>query len=184
MKKTLILYTSGCGSTKKYASDIANAINGDACALKKFKWKDIDNYQIVIYGGWISNGVIKGVDDFLYKYDECLKDKDVIVFANGMSFPTDETRKELINRNYLSPYHVRFYQLRGNFDFNKLKWTQKMMIKAGIKIFERDPNATPEQKMLKNVLATPIECYDSAKIERIITVVRQIENEPIEAKTE
>ncbi len=184
MKKTLVLYTSGCGSTQKYATDIAHAVDGDVFPLKKFKWKNIDDYQIVVYGGWVKNGLIQGIDDFLYDYDSRLKDKDVLVFSCGMSVPTDEGRKELIDRNYLSPYHIRYYQVRGDFDFKKLKWAQKLTLKASIKILMNNPDATPEQKMVGNVLDTPIEYYDREKIERMITVIRKIESEPIEAKVE
>lgn len=184
MKKTLVLYTSNCGSTQKYATDIAHAVDGDVLPLKKFKWKNIDDYQIVVYGGWVNNGTIKGIDDFLYDYENRLKDKDVLVFACGMSITSETGRKELIDRNYLSPYHIRFYQVRGNFDFQKLSWTQKMMMKAAIKMAANNPEATPDQQALAKILDTPIECYDREKIERIITVIRQIENEPIEAKVE
>lgn len=182
MKKTLVLYESNCGSTEKYAKDIANAIDGTAMPIKKFKWKNIDEYKIVVFGGWVNNGAIQGINDFLYDYENRLQDKDVIVFSCGMSIPTDKGRKELIDRNYLSPYHIRYYQVRGSFSFNKLKFVQKMMMKASIKMIANSPDATDEQKMLVNVLDTPLDYYDSEKIERIITVIRSIQNAPIENK--
>lgn len=184
MKNTLVLYTSNCGSTQKYATDIAHAVDAEVMPLKKFKWKNIDDYQIVVFGGWVNNGSIQGINDFLYDYENRLKDKDVIVFSCGMSVPTDKGRKELIDRNYLSPYHIRYYQVRGDFDFSKLKFTQKMMMKTSIRMIANSPDATPEQKMLVDVLNTPLEYYDREKVERIISVIRQIQAEPIEAKTE
>lgn len=182
MKKILVLYESNCGSTEKYAKDIANATNGIAMPLKKFKWKTIDEFSIVVFGGWVNNGAIQGINDFLYDYENRLKDKDVIVFSCGMSIPTDKGRKELIDRNYLSPYHIRYYQVRGSFSFSKLKFVQKMMMKASIKMIANSPDATEEQKMLVSVLDTPLDYYDSEKIERIISVIRSIAEAPKESE--
>ena len=49
--RTLILYTSKTGSTKKYAEDIAHAVNGDVFPLKKYKWKDVGDYDSIVFGG-------------------------------------------------------------------------------------------------------------------------------------
>ena len=184
MKKILVLYTSSCGSTERYANDIAHAVDAEVMPLKKFKWKNIDDYQIVVFGGWVNNGAIQDIDDFLYDYENRLADKDVLIFSCGMSVPTEDGRKELIDRNYLSPYHVRYYQVRGSFDFSKLKFMQKMIMKNSIKLIANSPDATPEQKMLTTVLDTPLEYYDVAKVERIISVIRKLVNEPTEVKAE
>lgn len=182
MKKTLILYESNCGSTEQYAKDIANAVDGISMPIKKFKWKTIDEYRIVVFGGWVNNGTIQGINDFLYDYENRLADKDTIVFSVGMSIPTDKGRKELIDRNYLSPYHIRYYQVRGSFDFSKLKFMQKLMMKASIKVIANSADASEEQRALTNVLDSPLEYYDREKVERMITVIRQLQNIPEETK--
>lgn len=182
MKKVLVLYTSNTGSTETYANDIAHGVDGDVMPLKKFRWKNIDDYQIVVYGGWVNNGAIQGINDFLYDYENRLANKDVLIFSCGMSFPTENGRKELIDRNYLSPYHVRFYQVRGSFDFKKLNFFQKMIMKSSIKMIANSADATPEQKMLTTVLDAPLEYYDREKVERILTVIRKLQDEPIETE--
>jgi len=176
--KTLVLYTSLTGSTEKYAKDIASAVNGDVFPLKSFKWRNIKDYSIVVYGGWIQGGTIKGLDKFLQHWDKDLKKKDVIIFSCGMTFPTEEGRHVLIEQNLLDLYHVRYYQLRGNFDINKLKPIYKFMIQNSIKMIVNDPDATEDQKALAGIKDHPIVCYDAPKVEKVISVIRSLEVAP------
>lgn len=176
--KTLVLYTSLTGSTEKYAKDIASAVNGDACSLKSFKWKNIKNYSIVVFGGWIQGGTIQGLNKFLQHWDKELKGKDVILFSCGMTIPTEEGRHILIEQNLLDLYHVRYYQFRGCFDINKLKFPYKLLIQSSLKMIANDPDATEDQKALSDIKYHPIECYDGAKVEKVVSVIRTLEVAP------
>ena len=51
--RTLIVYESQSGSTKKYAEDIAKAVSADLLPLKKFKAKIIPDYDCIVFGGWV-----------------------------------------------------------------------------------------------------------------------------------
>lgn len=182
--KTIVLFESSTGSTEKYAKDIANKIGGDVSPLKKFKWKNLKNYDCVIFGGWVLNGKIQGLDNFLAHYDE-MNDakKNILVFSSGLSFPSPEGRKDLINRNILDLYHVRYYQLRGSFDINKLNWKYKLAMKLMVKKITGDPNSSPEQvSMYSSFLTTPIEYYDYEKVDKIVAVVNKLSLEPIDVE--
>ena len=175
--RTLILYTSQTGSTQKYAEDIASSIGGDVFPSKKFKWKNLKNYDTVVFGGWVRGGKIQGLDDFLSHYDD-MEDKNVLIFSSGMSYTNDQTRKEMISANVLDIYHVRYYQLRGSFDFNKLGTVNKMMFNMGIKQLSADPNQAAVVSMMETVKETPIEYYDDDGINRILTVLHRLVAEP------
>lgn len=177
MKKTLILYCSNTGDTKKYAEDIASQVSADIFPLKKFKWKKIDDYDIVLFAGWVMGGEIKGLNDFLSHWDDDLKSKDVIVIGNGMGMATPETRKRLIDQNLLDMYHIRFYQFQGSFDMDRLNLTYKLLMKASIKRLEADPNATAAEKSITTIIDNPISYYDHAKVERVVEVIHTIERE-------
>lgn len=176
--KTLVLYTSMTGSAEKYAKDIASAVNGDAFPLKKFNWRKINDYGIVVYGGWIMGGTIQGLNKFFQHWDKQLKSKQVIIFSSGMTIPTAEGRHILIEQNLLDLYHVRYYQFRGSFDITKLHFPYKFMINNSIRMAVNDPNASEDQKSLALVKDHPIVAYDGEKVERVITVIRGLENAP------
>ncbi len=179
MKKTLILYVSNTGNTKKYCEDIASAVSADVMPLKKFKWKKIDDYDIVVFGGWIMGGNIKGLNDFLSHWDYELDGKDVIVIGVGMGYPTSETRKALINQNILDLYHLRFYQFQGSFDYEKLNGMNKMMMKASIAKLASDPTISSGEASILDIMERPIEVYDQEKVNKVVSVINML---AVEAK--
>ena len=177
--RTLIIYESQAGSTKRYAEDIARAVGGDVLPLKKFKEKMIKNYDTLVFGGWVRGSKIVGADDFLASYD-AMNGKNVILFAVGMSIANAESRKNLISANILDLYHVRFYQFQGGFDFNKLNFKNKFLFNTAIRQIENDPNATPDMKMVSYVKDHPVEYYDQAKVDRVVSVINSLSLENVQ----
>lgn len=171
--RTLILYTSKTGNTKKYAEDIAQAVNGDVFPLKKYKWKDPGDYDSIVFGGWVMGGKIQGIDDFLSHYDE-ISDKNILVFSSGMGFVTSESRDRLISGNVLDIYHIRYYQLRGSFDYSKLHFPYNFMINTSLRALRKDPDSAQDLSMVENLKETPLEFYDQQGIDRIISVLHRL----------
>lgn len=171
--RTLILYTSKTGSTKKYAEDIAHAVNGDVFPLKKYKWKDVGDYDSIVFGGWVMGGKIQGIDDFLSHYDE-ISDKNILVFSSGMGFVTSESRDRLISGNVLDIYHIRYYQLRGSFDYSKLHFPYNFMINTSLRALRKDPDSAQDLSMVENLKETPLEFYDQQGVDRIISVLHRL----------
>ncbi len=171
--RTLILYTSKTGNTKKYAEDIAQAVNGDVFPLKKYKWKDVGDYDSIVFGGWVMGGKIQGIDDFLSHYDE-ISDKNILVFSSGMGFVTSESRDRLISGNVLDIYHIRYYQLRGSFDYSKLHFPYNFMINTSLRALRKDPDSAQDLSMVENLKETPLEFYDQQGVDRIISVLHRL----------
>ena len=178
--RTLVLYFSKTGSTKKYAEDIAAALKCDVLPFKKFNKKWVDDYDTIIFGARVVGSRIQKMDDFLMHYD-LMKDKNIILFAVGMSLVTKETRANLISGNLLDLYHVRFYQLRGSFDFKKLSFFERILMNNSLRMIANDPNASADQQMLLSIKETPLDYYDNAGVDRIISVVRKLDTVVAEA---
>lgn len=170
--KTLVLYESKTGSTAKYAEDIAKRVNAEIAPLKKFKLKKMKEYDTVVFGGWIKGGNIQGINKFLQYWDD-ISEKNVLVFGCGMSIPTKEARQNLIDQNLLDMYHLRFYQLRGSFEFQKLGMLEKMMIKASVSQLSKD-SEDENTRTIANILENPIEFYDNEKVNRIVSVIETL----------
>ena len=174
---TLILYKTNTGCTKTYAERIGEGIHGDVFELKKFKWKNLKNYDTVVFGGWVMGNTIQGIDKFLQHWDDMSK-KDVIVFAVGMSLPSPEGRHILIEQNILDNYHIRFYQFRGSFDMAKLHFPYNFLINNSIRMIANDPNASDDQKSLASIKEHPLVYFDSEKVEKVLLVLRTIAATP------
>ena len=59
MNKTLIIYSSKYGHTKKYAQWLAEELNADICDDKSLKNKMLDDYSTVLFGGSLYAGGCK-----------------------------------------------------------------------------------------------------------------------------
>lgn len=177
--KTIVLYVSKTGNTEAYAKDLASRVEGEALPLKKFKWKkQLADYDCIVFGGWSMGGKIQGVDKFLSHYDEMHEaGKDIIIFSTGISYPTPEGRKQMISINLLDLYRVRYYQIRGSFDMNKLRFPYKQMMGAMLRKTGADPNLDANKQALVELLDRPLEVYDTEKVEKIANRIKLIAEE-------
>lgn len=176
--QTLILYTSNVGSTKAYAEEIAMGIGSEAIPFQKRKFSkmDLSSYDTIVYGGWIKGGHIEGIDEFLSRWDD-MSGKNVIVFSVGMGFVSKDYRDNLISSNLLDLYHLRFYPLRGSFDYSKLHFPENMMIKMGIKGATATKDAGTDVSFLEQAMETPFIFKDSDGVDRILSVLHKISSE-------
>ena len=168
--KTLVLYQSKTGNTEKYAQDIAKRVAADIFPLKRFKTKKLADYDTIVFGGWVKAGKIQGIDEFLSNWN-LMKDKDVIIFSVGMSMTSKETRAQMIDTNVLYDYHMRYYQFRGSFDFNKLGPIEKFLMKKAVGQIASNPDLNADQAALAGILENPIEFYDQEKVDRVVSVI-------------
>lgn len=175
--KTAVIYNSKTGSTKKYAEDIAARVDGDVFPLKSFKFKKmLPEYDTIIFGGWVKGSQIQGINDFLGWWD-LMEKKNVIVFSCGMSFPTAEGRKSLIDANVLDLYHLRYYQLQGSFDFKKLSPLNKFLISNSLRLMAKDEEYAASARSLDDIKDRPLEVYDEKGVDKIVNVVKRLEKE-------
>lgn len=176
--RTLVLYTSNTGNTKRYAEKIAMGVGAEAMPFSKKKWRkmDLSSYDTIVYGGWLSGPRIMGVDEFLTRWDD-MSEKNVIVFCNGMGFVSKESRDNLIMSNLLDLYHIRFYQLRGSFDYSKLRFPQTWMIRLGIKGAIDRNDSDSDVNFLSELIDHPFEYDDTAGVDRILSVLHRLSSE-------
>lgn len=172
--KTLVLYYSKTGNTKRYAEDLAKAVDGDVFPLKKLKPKKWMEYDTIVFGGWIMGGTIQGLDRFLQSWDDVLSEKNVIVFADGMGIPDQTTRRKLIEQNVLDIYHIRFYQLRGSFDFSKLHFPYNILLNSSLSAMSKDPEHQDTASAVEYLKSNPLEVYDHEKMDKMISVIRSL----------
>ena len=172
--RTLVLYVSKTGNTKKYAEEIAQAVHADLLPGRKFKPKMIEKYDTIVFGGWVMGNAIRGLDKFLMHYEQ-MKEKNVLIFSCGMSMVTAQTRADMISSNILDLYHVRYYQLRGSFDYSKLGPIQKLLMSNSLRMVANDPNASAAQQALLTIKETPIHYHDTEGISKIVSVLHRLE---------
>ena len=113
--KTIVIYHSQTGFTKRYAQWIAEASGADCLELSAAKKKNMAPYEAIIYGGWACAGGISKLNWFKENIDKWA-DKKLIVFCVGGS-PADSPeiaptlKQNSINRNFIMSIQFRPFTL-------------------------------------------------------------------------
>ena len=134
MSKTLIMYYSKYGFTKKYAAWLAEDLAADVFPIRKIRKKMLGNYDTIILGSSIYAGKIKGTD-ILVKNFENIKNKRLLIFTCGIADTENEQGMTEINNKIgsLIPENVRaaltIFNLQGGINFQMLSWRHKMIMK-------------------------------------------------------
>ena len=127
--KTVVIYKSKTGFVKKYAEWITYELSADLFESNKFRTDMFSLYDTVIYGGGLYIGGINGINLILKNLNK-LKHKKIIVFASGATPNRESTTNELKNLNFTleQQKNIRFFYLRGGFDFSKLGFIDKILM--------------------------------------------------------
>ena len=131
--KTIIIYTSKTGFTKRYSEWLAEKMNADLIDLKDAQKKGdrfFDDYEAIVYAGWCMAGSVVKVKWFLDKASTW-KGKRLAIMVVGGS-PNDnpdveETLNKILNdeqREYITAFYCQ-----GGIDYEKMKGPSKLAMK-------------------------------------------------------
>ena len=131
--KTIIIYTSKTGFTKRYSEWLAEKMNADLIDLKDAQKKGdrfFDDYEAIVYAGWCMAGSVVKVKWFLDKASTW-KGKRLAIMVVGGS-PNDnpdveETLNKILNdeqREYITAFYCQ-----GGINYDKMKGPSKLAMK-------------------------------------------------------
>ena len=173
-KKIAVIYKSKYGSTKRYAEWIAKAVNGDLFEHSKIKIEDLLHYDTIVFGGSLHAVGIKGVDLITKNFDQ-LKNKKIIVFATGCSPAKEEAIKHVIDHNFTVDIkeNIKFFYLRGSFNYSKLNFVDKMMMSMlKRKLKKKKPEELDEDtKGLLDAYNNPVDWTDEKAIAPLVSAI-------------
>lgn len=120
MIRGIILYKSKYGSTKKYAYWLSEATGFPARDIKKTDIQEVEQYDVIIYGGGIYASGIAGIK-FLKKHMNRLQGKKIIVFCDGASPYNEKALNEIKERNMTGPLSgIPLFYCRGGWDMQSM----------------------------------------------------------------
>jgi len=183
MKKTLVIYKTKYGAAKKYAEWISEDLGCDLKDFDKMKKKDLEDYDVIVYGGGVHAGGIRGMDVYmkwLRKYLFLVDNpkKTFIFFACGINVQNFDARAELRNVNFSKKWlrGLTCYYFDGAYDPKLIKgidkkimsWARNMLANKG------DLNMTAEDKELLNKMDNGYSNIDRTQIEPLVTYVKAL----------
>lgn len=171
--KTLVLYYSNTGFTLKYAKWIAEELSADILDAKQSHAEMLFNYDTIIYGGGLYAGHIGGSQLIIKNLDR-LKGKKIIVFTTGASPAKEETTLEIQNKNFTPQQQqiIRFYYLRGGFDYSKLKPIHKLSMNVMKFIVKNKKEISPEIQQFLDAYDNPVDFTDKENIRDLLAYAR------------
>ena len=119
--KTMVIYNSQTGFTKRYAEWIAEAAGADCLELSAAKKESMAAYDAIIFGGWACAGGISKLSWFKGNIDKWA-DKKLIAFCVGGS-PIDNPEIEpALKKNFKESEleKVSIFYCPGGFNYEKM----------------------------------------------------------------
>lgn len=175
--KTLIIYTSQTGFTKKYAGWIAERVNADLLELKEAQKKEVDffeGYDAIVYGGWAMAGTVFKSKWFFDKASGW-KDKRLAIFCVGGSHnenPDVEVMLKRLLTDDQKQYIAAFY-CQGGFCYEKMNTASKLAMKMFVGSLKKKKDATEEQKKMAEMISSS---YDISDISYTDPIVEYLNN--------
>lgn len=167
--KSVVIYKSKTGFSKKYAQWIAEELSADIFEISKCSIESIKTYDVVVYGGSLHAVGINGIN-FITKNFDKLKSKKIIIFATGASPARENVLNEVINRNFNPEQQkcMKLFYLRGGFDYRKLGFVDKTLMKLLKLKIKRKKELTPDEKGMLSAYDKPVDFTKKENIKELI----------------
>lgn len=172
--KTIVIYNSQTGFTKRYAEWIAEASGADCLPLATAKKKDLTAYETIIFGGWACAGSISKIGWFKRNMDKWA-DKKLIAFCVGAS-PIDTPQiGASLKRNFneSEQKRVKTFYCPGGFHYEKMSFPSKFMMKMFIKTLKAKKNKTEEERVMIKMISSSYDISDKKYIEPILQCLKK-----------
>lgn len=167
--KSVVIYKSQTGFTKKYAEWIAEELGADIFHVSEVNVDKLKNYETVIYGGGLYAGGISGIK-FITESSNSLKGKKVIVFATGASVGRTEEIDEVRNKNFTAEQqkYIKFFYLRGGFNYKKLSTLNKIIMTLLKLKLKTKKDLTPDERGMLASYDHPVDFVNKKNIQELV----------------
>lgn len=179
MAKTVVVFRSEYGSTKRYAAYIAEKLQADLFSTEQAK--EISSYDTIIFGGGIYAGALNGAD-WLKKNQAALAHKKLILFTCGLSDPREPKNVDSIHaglQKSLTEELVRqakVFSFQGALDYKKLKFTHKGIMTVVFQALKLKKEHSAEDEVMLKSRDVAVDFVDVSKAEDLILLVKEWSN--------
>lgn len=167
--KTIVIYNSQTGFTKRYAQWIAEAAGADCLELSEAKKKNMDGYEAVIFGSWACAGGISKLGWFKGNLDRWAGKKLIVFCVGGSPMDSPEIQPAL-DRNFNGPEwdKVNIFYCPGGFNYEKMPAPSRLMMKLFIKTLKAKKGRTEADDQMIKMISSSYDISDRKYIEPII----------------
>ncbi len=175
--KSIIIYGSHYGTTKKYADELSKRTNIQSISFKEIK--EINDYDNIIYLGGIYAGGILGMSKTLRNLNN-ISSKNIILITVGLADPNDEENINNIRDNIKKQLKsevfkkTKIFHLRGGIDYSKLNFAHKTMMNLLYNMVKKLPEEkkSAEDRAMIETYNKKVEFVDFSSLDNIINEIK------------
>lgn len=179
MKKSIVIYKTKNGSTKKYAKFIKEELDSDIINLENSKKVNLNNYDTIIFGGWVFASKIMGLNKFKSLIKN-IKNKNIVVFFVGMANENDKENFNNIIKENFNKEEFKLFGLKGALKINKFGFLIKFFLNIARKDLEdkikNNKKLTKEDEFFLKEFAKESDYVKKENIKNIIDYVKNKNN--------
>ena len=174
--KTLVIYTSQTGFTKRYAEWISEELNADIYELKDVKKKTNDffePYEAIIYAGCCMAGMVVKVKWF-FERAAYWNNKMLSVVAVGAS-PNDNPEVDEFLKSLLTDEQralIKAFYCQGGINYDKMKFTSRTAMKMFANSLKKNKNSSEDDKKKGEKISKSYDITDKRFIDPVVNFVR------------
>ena len=150
-KKTLIIYNSKTGFTKRYAEWIQQELKTDLCPFKKRDSVSYHEYETLIFGSCVYAGQVSEIK-WLKELARKNPNMNFVIFITGStSFDSPEVSK-VINHNFSSDdqKQMKIFYVRSGLCYEKMNFSNKLMMKMFCKMIKKSEGDSETYRTLSS----------------------------------
>lgn len=169
--KTIVLYKSRTGFTKRYGEWISQELNCEIADYNERKNLDLDDYQLIIYGGRVHAGKIDGLE----KIKELSRNKKskLVVFATGATPSSVKEEIDKIMENNFRDSSIPHFYFQSGLCYEKMGVADKTIMKMLSKILSSKENQTDIENGFATAISKSYDISDKSYIMPLVNFVRQ-----------
>lgn len=178
--KTLILYHSSTGFTRRYAQWIAEACQGDLASLEQAGSFSPEDYDAIVFGSWAHAGRIRHLSRFLTLLPD-RPGQTRIVFSTGAMPAGSPEIDALLSSEFTEQQQKdihRFY-CPGGLNYEAMPVSSRVMMKLFARMVQSRKNKTEAEEEMARHIGSSYDLSDRTWIRPILDL---LEAEPENTK--
>ena len=173
--KTLIIYGSQYGSTKRYAERLSEVTGIEAVDYKQAK--GVNEYDRIVFMGGLHAGGVLGLKKTVGKM---VDGQELIIVTVGVTAPNEtayfsEIRKSIKAKIPANLYNEKkIFHLRGAIDYSKLDMKHRLMMSMFHKMVLKTPESqrTADAKAMLETYGQKVDFVDFSTLDQIINILQ------------
>ena len=157
--KTVIIYNSQTGFTKRYAQWIAKASGARCLAFSEAKTKNLDAFEAIIFGSWACAG----------------RGKKLIVFCVGANPPESPEIAPALQLNFTESElkKIRVFYCPGGLNYKKMSVPSRLMMKLFLTALKLKKGKTKAEQEVIKAVSSSYDISDKKYIRPVLECLKQ-----------